>query len=402
MSSSHPQPPKLPLDIIRYLLDLLLASQDFQSLKAFASTCTEYAQPARRLLFHQVALRLDTQPTPTSISDISRRIQGLCVMFTRSPETRSYIQRFVLLDSYPVYNSDWITQQPRLSNLVGMLTNVRQLTLGCSVGYLDALRLPPELMEPLERLIKQPQLKMLTLINIRFFPQSFLQTHAAFLFAINAHTSLLSGASTAPFSGSRLKYLNVRTESPTDTDCVGHLIQIHRRHLKMVKWRCWEDPRITRSASFPVGGVNVDLGTLRALKKLVLRVSFGSIAADLSGFLLLMNCISRPSPLTILEIIVVCPEQRTDTALNQVYHHDVWRKFVNVLESSMYRSLCRVTLAVTVHQFKVVLPNGHSSTSLVELKQGLEKALSRVINISTLHFTLSVHRFFPDSKDSDD
>lgn len=242
--------PRVPLELTLIILEFISVARDWPTLAAFACTCRDYFRPARKLLFHEVSLRQHPHSAPMSTRDVSRRIKGLCGFLKKDSETRNHVQKFeLLLDSHPVANdSEWITQLPELVTLIDTLTNVRQCTFGCVLGFLDGRSLPPTLLAALKRLLNQPHLKVLTLYNMSF-PAAFLQTSAQYLYVNNVHAAQrLPSDPDVAFPHSRLRYLNARMVCLSSTCAVWHIMQIHARSLKVMKWRCWEGMRSAKSS----------------------------------------------------------------------------------------------------------------------------------------------------------
>lgn len=241
MSAIFERRPRVPFELTLIILDFISAARDWTTLAAFSCTCHDYFRPARKLLFQEVSLRQHSHSAPISTGDVSRRITGLCGLLKRDFETRSHIQRFELLDSHPVGNeSGWITQLPELVTFIDMLNNVRQCTFGSVLGFLDGRSLPPLLLVSLKRLLNQPHLKVFTLYNMSF-PVAFLQTSAHYLYINNVHAAQrLPSDPDVVFPHSRLRYLNARMLCLSSTCTVWHIMQIHARSLKVMKWRCWE------------------------------------------------------------------------------------------------------------------------------------------------------------------
>lgn len=139
---------------------------------------------------------------------------------------------------------------------------------------------------------------------------------------------------------------------------------------------------------------NIDLGQMKALRKLVLRVSFGAVARDLMQLHQILRGITCPSSLTTIELDVSCPAQRTWFEQEDVERHEVWRLLAEVLCRAEYSSMRRVALLLRVHDVKV--PNETSSTSVVEMQKRLGQSLRDFTKIPGLHFKYNVQPFLPD------
>ena len=252
--------PRVPFELTLIILDFISVARDWPTLAAFSSTCHDYFRPARKLLFQEVSLRQHSHSASISTRDVSRRIAGLCSLLKRDSETRNHIQRFELLDSHPVSNkSGWITQLPELVTFIDMLANVRQCTLGSMLGFVDGQPLPPLLLTALERLLKQPHLKVLTLCNMNF-PTALLRTSAHYIYVSNVHAAQrLPSDPDVAFLQSRLRCLNARMVCLSSTCAVWQIMQIHARSLKVMKWRCWEGMLRTKPSRTGVANLIVYL-----------------------------------------------------------------------------------------------------------------------------------------------
>lgn len=229
--------PSLPPELFCMIFDSLAADRDWAALGACSLLSHRYFRHARTLLFSCITLKLRSNPNPILIHNIARRIYGLCDMFRRDPDAASFVKRFAVLDSYPVYDSQWITQQSLLPRLINKLTAVRECTFGCEVGYLQWGLLSAELATSLEKLFSQPALASLTLSNIGGIPTATLDISVQYLYLNNIT------ATSAPHTisaRSRLCYLNLRTLSLENTESAWELMKTHSPNLKMIRWRCWE------------------------------------------------------------------------------------------------------------------------------------------------------------------
>ncbi|KAF8191776.1 hypothetical protein BJ912DRAFT_963553 [Pholiota molesta] len=215
--------PILPPELMSLIFDYLMADRDWQHLR-----------PARKLLFFSITLKLRG---------------SLCDTIKRDPDIVKDIKRFEVLDSYPVYDSQWITQQP------------------------------------------------LTLSNIGGIPSSVIGISARYLYLNNVTTGLY----TTQYPESQLCYLNVRTVSLANTESAWELMKAHSQKLKFIKWRCW---KARDGVSFPGP---LDLGQLPSLKKLAVRLSYGKVGRDLAGFCEVLESATHPSPLAVLELSILFP-----------------------------------------------------------------------------------------------
>ena len=245
---SNPIAPRLPPELISLIFDILASNGDWATLSAASLLSHQYYRHARKLLFATVTLRLRCNPTPISIRDVARRIQGLCDMLQRDPEACRLVKTLVVLDSYPVYDSQWITQQKHLPRLLYLLVGVRSFTFGCEVGYHQWPLFSFELRASLQKLFRLPQLKTLHLCNLGSIPPPVLITSVRYLLLNNITTmplnSLLAGPDPLPtpldFEDISLSYINVRAVSMVNTESAWGVILDHCMDLKFIQWRCWE------------------------------------------------------------------------------------------------------------------------------------------------------------------
>lgn len=239
---------RLPPELISLIFDFIEHDKDWTTLKNCSLISHgNHAQILPRLL-RVVTLHLRSHPNPITIRDVVRRIEGLCELFQRRPEASGYVKTFELLDSYPVYNSQWITQQKSLPRLLDLLHNTRQVTFGCEVGFLQWSLFTPDLQNSLLSLFLSPMLKTLSLANVGSLPVSALNTCVHFLFLNNILTSRpdpylptgmwLEDPSAHP--NAELCYLNVRTVSKANTNATWGVMLTHADKIKFIKWRCWE------------------------------------------------------------------------------------------------------------------------------------------------------------------
>jgi len=249
-SSTHSNSiaPRLPPEIISLIIDRIASKEDWGTLSAASLLSHQYHRHARKLLFATVTLRLRCNPTPISIRDVARRIQGLYDMIQRNPEACRLVKTLIVLDSYPVYDSQWITQQKNLPRLLDLLVAVRSFTFGCEVGYHQWPLFSLELRASLQKLFRLPQLESLQLCNLGSIPPPVLITSVRYLQLNNITTTplnpLLTGLDPPPtpldFEDISLSYINVRTVSLVNTESAWGVILEHCMDLKFIQWRCWE------------------------------------------------------------------------------------------------------------------------------------------------------------------
>ncbi|KDR80471.1 hypothetical protein GALMADRAFT_1201967 [Galerina marginata CBS 339.88] len=400
--------PRLPPELIALIFDCIVADKDWPTLKSCAVLSSAYLPLARKRLFSEITLRLRGSPNPIAIRDVVRRIQGLCDLLARNPDTSRCVRSIAVLDSYPVYDSQWITQQTALPRLLDMLHHVRTLSFGCEVGYLQWSLFSVELREALRTLFRSPLLTKLEVCNLGGVPGTALNTSVRFMYLNNVNT-LREDPVSAMFSMDqvetgtvdplpptrdiRLCYLHIRTVSMVNTNSAWGVIEAHADKLKFIRWRCWEDAQARDGVSFP--GL-LDLGKLPALRKLSVRMSYGKVGRDLLGFCDMLEAITRPSSLRFLDLAILYPLQWNPHESHDLSTHEFWRRLAEVLLKSEYRTLHKVTVELTVHE-KMCMWNGRRVNSVVEFRNKMKLTLRRLLNMSTLHFKLKVHGFHLDA-----
>ena len=393
--------PNLPPELIFLIFDYLGATRDWTTLRACTLLSHRYFRRARTHLFASITLRLRICPSPILIHDIVRRIHGLYEMFRRDPDAGAFVRRFEIIDSYPIYDSQWITQQAALPWLVNKLTSVRERVFGCEVGYLRWSQLSSELATSLAKLFRQPVLTSLTLSNIGDIPTSALDVSVRHLY-LNNITTALYPSTAAPFANSRLCYMNLRTLSLHNTQSAWELMQAHSAHLKLIKWRCCADvgaytfalircfflfdghaDPLGRPPMFPCP---IDLGGLPALRKLSVRLSFGR---DLTGFCGLLESVTQPSQLAWLELLIHISPQTPGADLLAVYSAAIWSRLALALLRTEYRDLRRVTMDFTVHR-KARVANGRRQNEMSEFRKKMGRSLQTLSNIASFNFRFKV------------
>ncbi|KAJ3480318.1 hypothetical protein NLJ89_g12287 [Agrocybe chaxingu] len=166
----YPQVSCLPPELMCIIFHFLAESHATDALRSCALVSKGFLQPIRKQLFYSITLRLALHPRPILIDDVVRRIRGLTDLFRREPLVASYVKRFSLLDSYPVYESQWITQQRGLPPLLDALTSLTFCEFGSAVGFLDWQLFPPALRLSLMRVFQGRQLRTLKLRNVGCVP----------------------------------------------------------------------------------------------------------------------------------------------------------------------------------------------------------------------------------------
>lgn len=142
---------------------------------------------------------------------------------------------------------------------------------------------------------------------------------------------------------------------------------------------------------------DIDLGQMKALRKLVLRASFGAVARDLMQLHQILKNITCASSLTTIELDVSCPAQRTWFGLEDVERHQVWRLLAEVLSQTEYVGMRRIVVLLRVHDFKIIMPNETTSTSVAEMQKRLGRSLRDFTNIPGIHFKYNVQPLLLDS-----
>lgn len=237
-------PPRLPPELIASIFKIIATRNDWDSMRACALLSSQYSPLARQYLFSVVTLKLKSR---VAIRDLVRRIQGLSQLLQTDIHTNRCIKTLEILDTYPVYDSQWITQQPCLPHFISLLEHVQSCTFGCEVGYLAWSLFSLELQASLRKLFLSPQLKALSLRNLGSVPVVILRNPAVRYLSLN-HVSILSPdlidddseSQVDDLPATQLVYLNIRTVSTENTESVSRLIESQGQNLKIVKWRCWE------------------------------------------------------------------------------------------------------------------------------------------------------------------
>ena len=237
-----PPSPRLPPEVISLIFACLSDNEDCATLRVCSRLSRQCLRQSRKILFYKISLRIriDQKPKPVLITHVFRRIQGLCDMFQRDPETARSVKELELLDSYPVYNSTWIITNQNLPRLLKMLVGLRSFTFGCEVGYLQWTSLNTELRIVLVRTIHIPHLESLDIRNVGNMP-TILGTNVR-------HLSLDSISLMLPYPRldlcdaiyMTLSTLNLRTISTSTAISAWHVIIMHCRSVESITWRCWE------------------------------------------------------------------------------------------------------------------------------------------------------------------
>ena len=237
--------PRLPPELITSIFDILASQNDWGTMRACSLLSSQYSPLARRYLFAIVTLKLKSH---VSIRDLVRRIQGLTQLLQTNTYANRCIKTLEILDTYPVYDSQWITQQSSLPHFISLLENVQSCTFGCEVGYLAWSSFSPQLQSCLRKLFFSPQLKTLSLRNLGSVPVVMLRNPVIRYLSLN-HVSIptsdllhsdLTQSQRDDLPNTQLVYLNIRTVSTENTESVSRLMEFHGKNLKILRWRCWE------------------------------------------------------------------------------------------------------------------------------------------------------------------
>lgn len=243
--------PHLPPELLLIIFDLIAQEKDWKTLKNCSVLSSACLGLTRRHLFKTITLRLRGDPNPILIRDVVRRIQGLCDFFEKDQEARTYVKTFQVLDSYPVYDSQWITEQRCLPRLLNLLRYITHFTFGCEVGYLQWKMFSQELRCAVIAVFHSPMLKSLSVCNLGLVPMLALNTSVRYLFLNNVTTSypnpfveeddhLWIDYPPPAHANAKLWYVNVRSLSMQNTNSAWSVILSHSDQLKLIKWRCWE------------------------------------------------------------------------------------------------------------------------------------------------------------------
>ncbi|KAF8903888.1 hypothetical protein CPB84DRAFT_709787 [Gymnopilus junonius] len=259
MSTVPPSHHRLPPELISLIFDSVGDSRDWLTLKNCSLVSHTYLPQVRRQLFAVISLHLRSHPNPIVIRDVVRRMKGLCDFLQRDPDASRYVKTLKVLDSYPVYDSEWITQQTWLPVLLDHLHHVRYLTFGCEVGYLQWSLFSHQLQYSLASQFTSPQLLTLTLCNLGSVPSAVLTTSVRYMYLNNITTidspeiSLVMEQfwQALPLH-SRLACLQLRTVSMANTNSAWGVLEAHADKVKLIKWRCWEGVCIMCYISTPI------------------------------------------------------------------------------------------------------------------------------------------------------
>ncbi|KAF9528635.1 hypothetical protein CPB83DRAFT_906662 [Crepidotus variabilis] len=382
-------PPRLPPEIISLVFESLAVSKDWSTLRTCGVLSSAQLHSARKYLFSTVSISLITQVNVVTFKDIARRIQGLTTLLRRDPETSKYVTNLVLLDSFPVYDSDWITQHPCLPTFLHLLPNVQSFTFGCAVGYLSWALISSDLRIALTSLCKNPHLRTLTFCSLGNVPINLFDSAVRYLTLTN---TLVSKAIVGDFQPSdnqfQLRYLAFRSSSLTHTESAWNLMQNCAATLKYLKWRCWEDP-VAQASTLPGP---IDLGKLTSLKKLSVRLSFGRHGYDLRGFHTLLQNTTEPMPLRILDISISFPLHFQPHKDRDILQHSSWVDFPDVLKRKEYRELKKVKMEFVINRYAGRTASNEGDPVLM-FKKAIMRSLVKLRNASSFHFKLSIRTF---------
>ena len=406
-----PPSPRLPLEVMFLIFACLPPNNDWATLHACSLLSRQCLRQSRKILFAKISLRIriDPKSKPVLIIHVSRRIQGLCDMLQRDPETARSVKALELLDSYPVYNSDWIICNQNLPRFFKMLVGLRSLTFGCEIGYLQWPSLSSELRGSLYMLLRMPHLESLDLRNIGTIPPHVLGTHVRHLNLDSMTITLpypLLVLSDALLPNTALSTLNLRTISTPTSTSSWVVVLMHYRTVESIKWRCWEgnslptlrppsphdyftDPLMADGISFTG---TVDFGLLPRLKKLSIRMSYGKVGRDLIGLCKALESISRQSPLEILELDILFPLQIAPDYTSEIHNHMFWSHLAILLLRTEYCALSRVRMDLTVHS-RVTTREDRSYNSMTGFRKRMKESLRGMLSNPTFRFNFRVQAF---------
>lgn len=137
----------------------------------------------------------------------------------------------------------------------------------------------------------------------------------------------------------------------------------------------------------------MDLGKLPSLKKLSIRMSYGSSGRDLTGFSQMLDAISYPNNMQVLELFILFPLQKRPHEATDVHGHPFWAQLASALLKIEYRTIRKVIMELTVHEKVYVHPNGTRTNTLTEFRNLMKKPLQRLLNMPSLNFKYKVHGF---------
>lgn len=136
----------------------------------------------------------------------------------------------------------------------------------------------------------------------------------------------------------------------------------------------------------------IDLGRLPALRKLSVRLSYGTVGRELTGFCDLLEAVTQRSQLAWLELLIHFPQQTSGAGLLAVYSAAIWTRLAVALLRTEYRDLRRVTMELTVHK-RVRVANGKRENSVTEFRRKMGYSLQALSNISSFNFRFKVLPF---------
>ncbi|KIM37182.1 hypothetical protein M413DRAFT_31115 [Hebeloma cylindrosporum] len=407
----YPSSPRLPPEVISLVFACLPANNDWATLRSCSVLSRQCLGQSRKILFDKISfrIRIDPKSKQVLINHVSRRIQGLCDMLQRDPETARSVKTLELLDSYPVYNSDWIIRNRNLPRLFKMLVGLRSLTFGCEVGYLQWPVLSPELRGSLYVFFRMPHLESLDLRNIGTIPPHVLITRVRHLHLDSITITLpypMLVVSDALLPDTALSTLNLRTISTSTSTSAWVIILMHYRTVQSINWRCWEGNSL--STPFPASldvsftdpvtadGVSftnsMDLGLLPCLKKLSIRMSYGKVGRDLTGLREALESITKRSPLEVLELKILFPLHAAPDYSSEIHNHVFWSQLSFTLLRMEYCALSQVRLDLTVHNWMTVRGD-RTHNSINGFRKRMKESLRVMLGISTFCFKLQIHAF---------
>ena len=169
--------PRIPLEIVEFLIDILNTDEEIDAIKACSQTCKALLPRCRKHIFFTIDLnpRLHSGHTSQNHHDDDappRRMRLFLDLLDQTPDIAFYVQD---LDLY-IYLED--SNCPRTIHALNMLSNLTSFSLRhdvSGVGNFHSLNwddLPPNFISCIHRIISSPKLTQLEFASFANFPLS--------------------------------------------------------------------------------------------------------------------------------------------------------------------------------------------------------------------------------------
>ena len=171
--------PRVHLEIIEQVIDVLNADADIDAVKACSQTCKALLPRCRTHIFFRINLhpalsesdKDDCDETQTDAVSHARRITSFLNLLDQTPEIAFYVQEFNLCIRQEDSNT------PRVTCALNLLSNLTSFkidhdNLNRSEFLLDWHGLPPDFMSAIHRIISSSKLTELGFASISNFPLS--------------------------------------------------------------------------------------------------------------------------------------------------------------------------------------------------------------------------------------